>query len=265
MGIEDNSIWRGRREQRAALVIGATGGIGVVCCERLAAAGYRIGAADIDRDAANALIARIQGESHHAFEVDATDEAQIDRLFATAEKEMDGVAILLYVSGACFVDPGNPRSLVHITANIWDSAERLNSRGLFFAIRAFIRLRAARSLEGSRIITISSMAGVAPSGLHTGAAYAASKAAAINLTRFAALEGGPMGITANAIAPATILTQRALDDMTPEQLEIIASVTPMRRNGRPENVAAAVQYFADPDADFTSGCVLELNGGRHMG
>jgi 3-oxoacyl-[acyl-carrier protein] reductase len=253
-----------RNEDRAALVIGA-GGIGGAICRRLAEDGYRVGVADLDIGSANTLAASLGSDRHLAFHVDAANEQSVTSLLATAEEAFDGVAVLVYAAGGCFVDAGRDHSIGTVTADVWDKNDSLNSRGLMYALREFIRLRYARPLMSTRIVFISSMNGVAPSGLHTGPAYAASKAAATNLIRFVALEGGPHGITANVVAPGTILTPPVTEQMSSRQLDAIKQVTPVRKIGRPENIAAAVAYFAEADSDFVTGCVLEVNGGRHMG
>ena len=249
---------------RLALLIGGAGGLGEASCAALSAGRCRLAVADIDT--AKAIeVAAAAGAEHRAYHVDATDSGSIAALFEAVEADMGPISILVYLAGGPFVDAANPTSVAETSLDTWDKAHRLNARGLFIATRAFFGCRRKRPVGHGRLITIGSMAGVAPSGVHTGISYAAAKAAAINLTRFAALEGGPLGITANSIAPATILTAPVLAGMSREQLDAIASQTPMGRIGRPENIASAVAYFASIDADFTTGVVLEVNGGRHMG
>ncbi len=250
---------------RIALVIGGAGGIGAAICRNLARVGNVIAVADIDGDAANDVALSLGHGSHAGFSTDVRQEAAVEALFASAEAAIGDIAILVYVAGGPLVDPSQPQQIAQTSVDNWEQTETLNARGLFLATRAFFRRREVRPVAQARLITIGSMAGVAPSGLHTGVAYAASKAAAINLTRFAALEGAPLGITANAIAPGTILTDTVRAQLTPEQIAAIARETPVGRIGRPENIAAAVEFLAAPDADFMTGCVLEVNGGRHMG
>lgn len=253
------------RDGRVALVVGGAGAIGGASCERLALMGCVVALVDIDLAAAERKIAELPGSRHRAFAADAASEDDIEALFDKVEAEVGPVAIVLYVAGGPCIDPKQPQRIADTSVEVWERAHRLNAQGLFYAVRAFLRRRRERPVEHGRVITIGSMAGVAPMGLHTGVSYSAAKASATNLTRYVALEAAPLGITANAIAPGTILTETVRKAMTQEQRDAVAARTPMGRLGRPENIASAVAYFAERDADFTSGCVLEVNGASHMG
>lgn len=250
---------------RIALVIGGAGGIGATTCRMLAKAGHTIAVADLDEAAAKAVADDLRPAAAAGFSCDVMQENQIEGLFDAVEALFGNVGILVYVAGGTLVDPAQPQQIARTSVDNWEQTEALNARGLFLATRSFFRRRTELPVADARLITIGSMAGVAPAALHTGVSYAASKAAAINLTRFAALEGAPLGITANAIAPGTILTDTVRAQLTAEQIERIAQDVPVGRIGRPENVAAAVAFLATPEADFMTGCVLEINGGRHMG
>jgi len=250
---------------RVALIIGGAGGIGVASSRALALAGCRVVVADLASANPSAVAVDLPGAGHVGALVDMCEEASVERLFEETEAQLGPIAIMVYVAGGPLLEPGRPVSLAETSIETWQATEALNARGLFLAARAFFRRRTGHPVADGRLITIGSMAGIAPSGLHTGVSYASAKASAINLTRYAALEGAPLGITANAIAPGTIVTDTVRREMTAEHLERTAAATPVGKLGRPENIAAAVAYFASRDADFATGCVLEINGGRHMG
>jgi 2-deoxy-D-gluconate 3-dehydrogenase len=140
----------------------------------------------------------------------------------------------------------------------WDAVVDVDLKGVFLGAQAAARAMVERG--GGKIINIASINGMI--GSRTRAAYCASKAGAINLTRTLALEWATHKINVNAVAPTYIdtpLTQRLFEDK--EFLQEVLGRTPMRRLGRPEEVAAAVVFLASPASDMITGHTLVVDGG----
>ena len=246
---------------RVALVIGGAQGIGAATARRLAEDGLTVAVADIKTELAKEVAGKLIGQGHQAFKVDVTEESSVAALFANVERALGPVAVLVCVAGGTF--GGHGRGIAETTLDIWMQTEALNGRGTFLCIREFLRLRKAKPLPDSRVITFSSLAGLQP-GSRTGPAYSAQKAAIQALTRWTALEGAPFGITAHAMAPGLIDTPPVRADMSDEIRERLIRDTPIHRMGEAADVAAAVSFLVSPQSGYMTGCTIEINGGRHM-
>jgi 3-oxoacyl-[acyl-carrier protein] reductase len=234
--------------KRVAVVTGAASGIGGACARALAADGLLV--AETDRRAA-------------PFLMDVTDESAVEGVFDEVEKKLGKVSVLVTSAGTMIAPtPGRP-SLTEITADAWDETFRVNARGTFFAIRALLRRRLHDPLPHGRIVTISSAAGQT-GGLRGGADYAASKAAVLALTKLAAREAAPSGMTVNSIAPGPIETPLFRSVNPPgNDVAMIASV-PLGRIGTPEEIAAAARFLVSEAAGYITGSVIDVNGGSRM-
>jgi len=233
---------------RVALITGAASGIGAACARALAADGLAIAATD---------------RRSAPFIMDVTDETAVESVFDEVERKLGKVSVLVTSAGTMIAPtPGRP-SLTQISAQAWDETFRVNARGTFFAIRALLRRRLNDPLPHGRIVTISSAAGQT-GGLRGGADYAASKAAVLALTKLAAREAAPTGMTVNAIAPGPIETPLFRSVNPPgNDGPMIASV-PLGRIGSPDEIAAAVRFLVSEAAGYMTGSVLDVNGGSRM-
>ena len=240
---------------QVALVTGATGGIGADLAAAFGAAGARVGVAGRRPDAAEAVVERIRaaGGDAAAIGLDLTDRSSIDDAVAATVQAFGRIDILVNNAGL-----GTNHDAIDATEAEWDDLFAVNVRGLFFACQS-----AARRMlpQGSgRIINMASQAGLV--GIERHAAYSASKAAVIGLTRVLALEWSPRGVTVNAVAPTwtyTPGTAERLDE--PLFLASVVARIPVGRVATTAEIAAAFLYLASPAAAMVSGSVLTIDGG----
>lgn len=247
--------------RRIAIVTGAARGIGEATAQALAGDGLAVAVADLDLAGARRVAASLPGDGHGAFQVDITDERAVEDLFQNVEAGLGAMSVLACVAGGPFLVPGRRPSIVETTTENWIRTEALNARGTFLCIRTMLRRRGGKRLSDGRIVTVSSMSGITAES-PTGPAYSAAKAAVIHLTRVAALEAAPLGITANTVAPGLTDTPAVRGDLTPEQLEAARQAIPVGRLGTPQDIAALIAFLASPRAGYITGAVIEANGGR---
>lgn len=246
---------------RVAIVTGAGRGIGEATARALARDGHTIALADLDLAGARRVAATLPGAGHEVFQVDVTDEASVETLFDAVEAKLGAVAVLACVAGGPFLTPGRRSSILETTTENWIRTEALNARGPFLCIRAMLRRRATTPVADGRIVTVSSMSGITAES-PTGPAYSAAKAAVIHLTRCAALEAAPFGITANTVAPGLTDTPAVRGDLSAEQIEAARRAIPIGRLGKPEDIAETIAFLASTRAGYITGAVIEANGGR---
>ncbi len=248
--------------QRGVLVTGAAGRIGAAIARAFTELGDRIVATDLDADklAASARALGERGGVVTAIPADITDEPAVERLVAAAVDALGRIDVLVNCAG---IFPNTP--VVEMATAEWDRVYGVNLRGPFLLSRAVARHMLAHGLRGA-IVNISSGAG---SSARTGGAhYCGSKAALEMLTKVLAIELGPRQIRVNAVAPGLILDQVLQPPVPPGTSPYVAALLdgiPLRRTGRPEDIAAAVAFLCSDQAAWTTGTVLEVNGGSQAG
>ncbi len=248
--------------QRGVLVTGAAGRIGAAIVRAFAELGDRIVATDLDADklAASARAPGERGGVVTAIPADITDEPAVERLVAAAVDALGRIDVLVNCAG---IFPNTP--VVEMATAEWDRVYGVNLRGPFLLSRAVARHMLAHGLRGA-IVNISSGAG---SSARTGGAhYCGSKAALEMLTKVLAIELGPRQIRVNAVAPGLILDQVLQPPVPAGTSPYVAALLdgiPLRRTGRPEDIAAAVAFLCSDQAAWTTGTVLEVNGGSQAG
>ena len=234
-----------------AIVTGAARGIGVAIARRLHAEGFRVVLADIDVAGAETIAAEL-GNPALALELDVRQSDSWERLLGGHDDDLYAL-----VNNAARTEF---RSFWEIDLDEWDDVLATNLRGTYLGCR--IVGAALRERGGGRIVNLASDAAFAASGA-SGAHYAASKAGVVAVTRRAATELAPYGVTVNAVAPAAIdgpLAQSVRRERLAEKLADI----PVGRLGRPEEVAALVSFLLSDDAGYITGATLDVNGGALM-
>jgi 3-oxoacyl-[acyl-carrier protein] reductase len=241
---------------RTALVTGASRGIGRACALALAASGARVALAARNVEQLESLAAEIRAKSGEAFValMDLAAPESVKEAIAKVAKDFGPIGIL--VNNAGITKDG---LAMRMKQPDWDVVLATNLTGAFVAIQQV--LPAMMRERWGRIINISSLVG--EMGNAGQANYAASKAGLIGLTKSIAQEMGSRNITVNAVAPGyveTDMTQGLSEEM---KQKMIANI-PLKRIGRPGDVAAAVRFLASEEAGYITGHVLSVNGGLYM-
>lgn len=241
---------------RTALVTGASKGIGKATALTLAGAGLRVALAARTVEKLEEVAAEIKSAGGEAFVValDLASPESITAGIGTVQKEFGRVDIL--VNNAGITKDG---LAVRMKQADWEQVLQTNLSGAFYAIQQV--LHPMMKERWGRIINISSVVG--EMGNPGQANYVAAKAGLIGLTKSLAQEVGSRNITVNAVAPGFIETDMT-HGLTQELKDKMLASTPLRRFGRPEDIAAAVKFLASDEASFITGHVLDVNGGIYM-
>ncbi|MEP7059249.1 MAG: glucose 1-dehydrogenase [Actinomycetota bacterium] len=255
--MNENSILRGRK----ALVTGASSGIGKATAERLAAEGAIVCVnyySDREREDAGRVVEAIEaaGSKGYAVQADVGVEDDVRRMVETADREMDGIDLLVNNAGV-----EKKVSLLSMDLDEWNRVLRTDLTGAFLCIREAGSLMAERG--GGVIVNISSVHEFIPwPGF---AHYCASKGGLKLLMETAARELAGKGIRVVNVAPgavATPINHAVLDD--PAQVDALEGEIPLGRLGRPDEIAAAVAWVASDQADYMTGTTVVLDGGMSL-
>ncbi|MET9929532.1 MULTISPECIES: 3-oxoacyl-ACP reductase family protein [unclassified Streptomyces] len=240
---------------KVALVTGASRGIGAAIALRLAGDGADVAITyQSNKEAAQATAERIAKETGRravAIQADAADAEAVTASVDRTVRELGRLDILVNNAG---VNDMNLPNIADISVETVDWILDVNTRGPVLAARA-----AAKYLpSGGRVINIGSCLGehVPAAGF---AVYAASKAAITGLTKGLSRDLGPRGITVNEVAPGSTDTDMNPEDGPASQYQ--KSLSPLDRFAKPEEIAAAVAYLASPEAGFTTGTRIGVDGG----
>ena len=231
---------------KTAVVTGGGSGIGRAVAERLRADGYHVATIDLN-----------PSDDEFAHTADVTDRAQVERAFSAIRAQLGPVTILVNAAGL-----DGFKRFTEITFDEWQKVIDVNLNGVFHCIQAV--LPDMVDAGWGRIVNISS------SSTHSGTPYmshyVAAKSAVNGLTKSLALEYGPAGITVNAVPPGFIDTpmlRNAEARGTIRDVQATIDATPVRRMGKPEDIAAACAFLISDEAGYITGQILGVNGGRN--
>ena len=237
---------------QTAIVTGAATGIGEAIAERLASAGARVVVADLDLEGARKVVERIQNGSF-AIQCDVSDARSIGAAVSAVLAQTGRLDILVNNAGIA----GTSAPLWEQTDQDWNRALAVNLSSVFFFCRAVVPHMRERGY--GRIVNIASIAG--KEGNPRMIPYSATKAGVIGLTKSLGKEVATEGICVNAVTPAVVRT-RILEQLTKEQVDYMTERIPMRRTGKPEEIAAVVHFLASPDCSFVTAQCYDASGGR---
>ena len=243
---------------RVALVTGGSRGIGRATCLALAAKSAAVAVLCRSRiKEANEVVEQIQstGGQGLAIEANVLDPRAIKRSVEQAAAKLGKIDILVNNAGEM-----TDISVVDMKDEDWEQALAINLTSSFRYARECIPSMKER--RWGRVINVSSQ--VAYTGSNNHAHYSAAKSGLLGFTFSLTKELGPYGITANVVAPGRILTDLLVERLPGREQEWM-SQTPMRRFGRPEEVAATIAFLASEEASYITGAVINVNGGLVMG
>jgi len=248
----------GRVDGETAIVTGAAQGIGEAIARRLGAEGAAVVIADRQAGKAEdvAVDLRESGVETEAVDCDVTDRKDTERLADRARERFGGVDVLVNNAGI-----GSADSFEELEPDAWDLVLDVNLTGPYNCSRAVVPGMIERG--HGRIVNISSMAGRNIS-YHGAANYTASKWGLVGLTKHMAWDLGEHGITVNAVCPGATETSLTREGTTEAERAATTEKIPLGRWADPADQAEAVLYFAADSGAFTTGTVLEVDGGQQL-
>jgi 3-oxoacyl-[acyl-carrier protein] reductase len=239
-----NRVNDNRFSGRVALVTGGASGIGAAAARRLLAEGARVATLDLKAEPSNGVLA-VGGDVSRSADVDAAVER--------VESELGPIEVLVCAAGI----PGRSLPSLEIPDEEWRRVLAINADGVFYCNRAAARGMTERGY--GRIVNIASMAG--KEGNPMAAAYSASKAAVIALTKAIGKDLARTGVLVNCIAPAVVETP-ILAGLTQGHIDYMVERIPMGRMGTAEEVAALICWLASEECSFSTGATYDISGGR---
>jgi 3-oxoacyl-[acyl-carrier protein] reductase len=243
---------------KVALITGGASGIGEAMAHRFAQEGANIAIADLNLDAANRVKTEVERMDRKAFayRVDVSDSKQVDTMVAATVERFGRIDFLLNVAGIFF-----DRPIHEMVDEDWHKHIAINLTGTFFFTRRVVQEMLKH--KSGKIVNVASLSG--NRAFPFSSAYCASKGGIINLTRELGEELAAKGINVNAIGPGIILTpMTAAMRNDPKSYEEKLKMVPIKRFGRPEEIAAVAAFLCSEDAAFIVGQTIYVDGGSSV-
>ncbi len=257
-------------EGTVAVVTGGAGGIGAATCRVLAREGARVVVADLDRERAAATAREIGEDRAHGEPADVTSLDSARALFAAAEARFGPVNVLVNNAGWDKLQP-----FLDNEPALWRKILDINLLGQIHCARAFLERVQVRKSQGERVGSGKSggrMVNIGSDAARVGssgeAVYSAAKAGVVAFTKTLAREAAKLGVQVNCVCPG--LTETPLLESFrqgprgPGWVDAVIATIPMRRAGRPEEVAEVISFLASSRALYVDGQVISVNGGLTM-
>jgi 3-oxoacyl-[acyl-carrier protein] reductase len=232
-------------EGKVALVTGGASGIGAATVALLLERGAQVASFDLDPSGSPDGALQVPG--------DATDAGSVADAVARAERELGPLDAVICCAGTA----GDSLRTVDVPDEEWRRVFALNCDGVFYFNREAARVMVPRG--AGRIVNVASIAG--KEGNPMAAAYSASKAAVIGMTKAIGKDLAESGVLVNCVAPAVIATPM-LGQMSQEHIDYMVEKIPMKRMGRPGEVAELIAFLASERMTFSTGATFDISGGR---
>jgi 3-oxoacyl-[acyl-carrier protein] reductase len=245
-------------ERKIAIITGAGRGIGKAIALSMAKEGAIPVIVDIDEASAEQAVKEVQGLGVSTMRVraDVSKTSELKEMARTVVRNFETIDILVNNAGLL-----ETTLIEDVTEVEWDRIMAVNLKGVFFASQQVIPYMKKKGW--GRIINLSSLAG-RMGGYGNGCIYAASKAGIIGLTMSLARKLAEYNITVNAVAPGTTETEM-IQGLSEERLAMLRATIPLKRLGKPQNIADIVVFLASDASEFMTGAVIDVNGGLFMG
>ena len=243
----------GRLAGKVALITGAARGMGAAHARTLAREGANVAIADIAPEAGERLAGELRSAGVQAsyHDHDVTDPGAWREVADAVQRAHGPIDVLVNNAGVQMRSFG-----IEADDEEWAKVTAVNQQGVFLGMRAVIPSMAENG--GGSIVNIASVAALV--GLPGSLPYQASKSAVLGLTRGAAVAYGPQGIRVNAICPGLIVTAMT-ESASSDAVETMKAQIPLRREGKPEEISAAVVFLASDESSYITGVALPIDGG----
>jgi NAD(P)-dependent dehydrogenase (short-subunit alcohol dehydrogenase family) len=244
-------------EGKVVLLTGAAGGIGRPTAARFADEGATVVAVDRDAGALAELVSSLPGTGHSLIAATLTGQATAEAVVARVLRQHGRVDVVAHLAGMLEAIP-----VPEVNEQQWDQHMNVNVRATFFLARAAAEAMRSDGVRG-RILLMSSGSWLS-GGMPTRLPYATSKGAVTTMARSLAKEYGPAGICVNSIAPGLIDTAMMRNGLSSHDRVAMEAATPLRRFGRPEEIADTTVYLCSDRASFVSGATINVSGGNTL-